>query len=68
MYAVIAAGQLVIDDGKQEPKEMQDALPRALADIPQRFPRLRWGRYDLVTREAAQHAEAHGVGGALRRH
>ncbi len=40
---VLASGQLVLDEGKTNPKEMQDALGRALGEIGTRFPLLRWG-------------------------
>ena len=38
----LASGQLVLDEGKSEPKELQDMLGKALAEIPGRFPMLRW--------------------------
>ena len=39
----LASGQLVLDEGKTEPKEMQDTLGQALGEIGTRFPLLRWG-------------------------
>ncbi len=41
--AAFESGQLVLDPGKSDPEEMQDALRSALADVPGRFPLLRWG-------------------------
>jgi len=38
----VASGQLVIDEGKSEPKALQHMLGQALAEIPGRFPFLRW--------------------------
>ena len=43
MERALASGQLVLDEGKTDPKEMQDTLRRALAEIGTRFPLLRWG-------------------------
>jgi hypothetical protein len=40
---VLASGQLVLDEGKSDPAQMQDALADALSEIPQKFPLLRWG-------------------------
>ncbi len=40
--SALASGQLVVDEGKSEPKELQDMLATALAQIPGRFPLLRW--------------------------
>ena len=39
----LASGQLVLDEGKTDPTEMQDTLGRALGEIGTRFPLLRWG-------------------------
>ncbi len=39
---VLKSGQLVLDEGKSDPKGMQDALQSALAEIPGKFPLLRW--------------------------
>ncbi len=41
--AVMDSGQLIIGEGEDEPKKMQAALASALAEIPGRFPLLRWG-------------------------
>ncbi len=41
--AVMDSGQLVIDEGEDDPKKMQAALASALGEIPGRFPLLRWG-------------------------
>ncbi len=41
--AVMDSGQLVIDEGQDEPKKMQAALASALTEIPGAFPLLRWG-------------------------
>ena len=43
MKAVMDSGQLVIDEGEDDPKKMQAALATALGEIPGRFPLLRWG-------------------------
>ncbi len=40
---VMDSGQLVIDEGQDEPKKMQAALASALTEIPGAFPLLRWG-------------------------
>ncbi len=40
--SALQSGQLVLDEGKGEPKELQDMLAKALAEIPHRFPLLRW--------------------------
>ena len=37
------SGQLMIDEGQDEAKKMQDALASALGEIPGRFSLLRWG-------------------------
>ena len=39
----LASQQLVLDEGKTDPQEMQDTLGRALGEIGTRFPLLRWG-------------------------
>ena len=39
----LASQQLVLDEGKTDPKEMQDTLGQALGEIGTRFPLLRWG-------------------------
>ena len=39
----LASGQLVLDEGKTDPKQMQETLGRALDEIGTRFPLLRWG-------------------------
>ena len=41
--SALASGQLVLDEGKSDPKGMQDALAGALAEIDAKFPLLRWG-------------------------
>ena len=41
--AVMDSGQLIVDEGADNPEAMQDVLGSALAEIPQRFPLLRWG-------------------------
>ncbi len=41
--SALTSGQLMLDEGKREPEEMQEALDRALAEIPVKFPLLRWG-------------------------
>ena len=38
----LASDQLVLDSGKSHPKELQDMLGKAFAEIPGRFPFLRW--------------------------
>ena len=38
----VASGQLVLDEGKSHPKELQAMLSEALAEIPGTFPLLRW--------------------------
>ena len=38
-----AASQLVFSDGGSEPKHMREALSRALSEVPDRYPLLRWG-------------------------
>ena len=43
VQGALASGQLVVDQGKSSPQEMQDALRHALAEIPGKFPLLRWG-------------------------
>ena len=40
--SALASGQLVVDEGKSEPKELQEMLGKALEEIPGRFPLLRW--------------------------
>ena len=40
---VLDSGQLVLDEGKTDPKQMQETLGRALGEIGTRFPLLRWG-------------------------
>ena len=40
--AALESGQLVVFEGKPEPSGMQDELVRALAEIPARYPLLRW--------------------------
>lgn len=40
--SAVASGQLFLDEGKSHPKELQDMLGEALAEIPARFPLLRW--------------------------
>ena len=40
--SAVASGQLVLSEGKSHPKELQDMLAQALADIPTKFPLLRW--------------------------
>ncbi len=67
--AVMDSGQLIVDEGAGNPAAMQDALGSALAEIPQRFPLLRWGGdMIVVAREDSHNGEAHGVGNALQRH
>ena len=39
----MASGQLILQAGESDPGAMQDALGSALAEIPERFPLLRWG-------------------------
>ncbi len=41
--AVMDSGQLIVDEGADNPEAMQDALGSALAEIPERFALLRWG-------------------------
>ena len=41
--SALASGQMVLDEGRSDPKELQDMLRSALAEIPGRFPLLRWG-------------------------
>ncbi len=36
------SGELIADEGTDNPEAMQDALGSALAEIPRRFPLLRW--------------------------
>ena len=38
----VASGQLVLDVGKSHPQELRDMLAEALAEIPDKFPLLRW--------------------------
>ncbi len=38
----LASGQLVLDEGKGDPKALQEMLDTALAEIPEKFPLLRW--------------------------
>ncbi len=38
----VASGQLVLDVGKSHPQELRDMLAEALAQIPDKFPLLRW--------------------------
>ncbi len=40
--SALASGQLVVDEGKSEHKELQEMLGKALEEIPGRFPLLRW--------------------------
>ncbi len=40
--SALASGQLVVDEGKSEPKELQEMLGKVLGEIPGRFPLLRW--------------------------
>ncbi|MEE8112958.1 MAG: MEDS domain-containing protein, partial [Nitrososphaerales archaeon] len=40
--SALASGQLVVDEGKSEPKELQEMLGKALEEIPEKFPLLRW--------------------------
>jgi len=40
--SAVASGQLVVDEGKSNPKELQDMLAKVLVEIPGRFPLLRW--------------------------
>ena len=49
--AVMASGQLVIDERQDEPKKMQDALGNALAEVPGRS-------CCLLRREAAAEPES----------
>ncbi len=39
----LESGQLVLDLGKSDPEEMQQALEQALAQVPHPYPFLRWG-------------------------
>ncbi len=39
----LASGQLTLAEGKSSPGEMEDALATCLAEIPGRYPLLRWG-------------------------
>ncbi len=39
----LASGQLTLAEGKGSPSEMEDALATCLAEIPGRYPLLRWG-------------------------
>ena len=39
----LGAGQLVFHKGTDEPKELRDSLDQCLAEIPGKYPRLRWG-------------------------
>ena len=41
--AAVKSGQLVFSEGGSEPAEMREALNRALSEIPDRYPFLRWG-------------------------
>lgn len=41
--AVMDSGELIVDEGADNPEAMQDTLGSALAEIPGRFPLLRWG-------------------------
>jgi len=43
LKAVMDSGELIVDEGADNPEAMQDALGSALAEIPGRFPLLRWG-------------------------
>ena len=40
---IMASGQLTIDQGKNDPEEMQDTLGSALSEIDGVYPLLRWG-------------------------
>jgi len=40
--SAVTSGQLVVDEGKSHPKELQDMLGKVLGEIPGRFPLLRW--------------------------
>ena len=40
--SAVASGQLVVDEGKSHPKELQEMLGKTLAEIPAKFPLLRW--------------------------
>ena len=40
--AAIASSQLVLDVGKSHPQELRDMLAEALAEIPDKYPLLRW--------------------------
>ena len=42
MNKVVASGQLTVDEGKSQPKELREMLAGALSEIPARFPLLRW--------------------------
>ena len=39
----LASGQLTLAEGKGSPREMKEALATCLAEIPGRYPLLRWG-------------------------
>ena len=43
MQQACASGQLVLDEGRNSPQEMQAFLQTALTDIPGEYPLLRWG-------------------------
>ncbi|MCI0428089.1 MAG: MEDS domain-containing protein [Nitrospiraceae bacterium] len=39
----LATGQLVLDEGTHDPQALQDFLHRAISEIPEKYPFLRWG-------------------------
>ena len=41
--AALKSGQLIFSEGLTDPKAMQDYLHKVLADIPEKYPLLRWG-------------------------
>ncbi len=40
--SAVASGQLVLDEGKSHPNELREMLGKALAEVPGRYPLLRW--------------------------
>ncbi len=61
----LASGQLTLAEGKGSPREMKEALATCLAEIPGRYPLLRWGGdmtwslKKLPTTEALMEWETH---------
>ena len=61
----LASGQLRLNEGMSNPKDLQDSLHSALGDVPGRFPLLRWGGdmtwslRKIATTEALMEWETH---------